>query len=362
MAFFSKKHLPFFLGALLFIAIVAFAGHWFLQGRFIENTDNAYIESEISALSPQVAGLVSQVFVEENQRVNKGDVLLSLDSRNYQAKVAQAQAQVASAKANIETLKKQLELQEHVIAQNKANSTRAIAEQKLSKSDVKRYQQLEKRQQISRQQLEKSETLLEQSDANISASQSGLAAAKSSYEVLQAQVVQAQSTLQSANAQEHFAQLQLEHTKIIAPFNGVIGNKHVEPGQFVQPGLQVLSLVPLPSVYITANFKETQLAHLAIGQAATVSVDALGDETYQGHLISFAPASGSRFSLLPPENATGNFTKIVQRIPVRIRLNSTPDKLAKLRPGMSVVVDIDTRSNGVRPESGTGLSNALNAQ
>lgn len=362
MALISKKHLPYLLGILLLAGFIGFASYWFFHARFIENTDNAYIESEISALSPQVAGLVSEVLVENNQRVKKGEVLLRLDNRNYQAKLLQAKAQVASAKANIATLEQQLALQKHVISQNQAALERAKAEQKLSQSDVKRYKKLEKKQQISRQQLQKSETLLEQSNANIRASESALAAAKSTNQVLQAKITQAQSALKSAESVEHFAQLQLEHTNITAPFSGVVGNKHVEPGQFVQPGLQVMALVPLPSVYITANFKETQLAHLAIGQKAQISIDALDDETYKGHIISFSPASGSRFSLLPPENATGNFTKIVQRVPVRIRLDSSPDKLAKLRPGMSVVVDVDTRSLGQRPKTGAGLSDALNAQ
>lgn len=355
----NKHRTPLLIGLVLLLPGTGAATYWAAHGRYIESTDNAYIEASTTALSPQVAGIARTVPVRENTPVHAGDILLTIDDRDYRARLQQAEARQRAANAALARLDQQLNLQQSLIAEAKAARESALAEKERAEHDAHRYDELATTSAASRQQQEDARADARKARAELAANDARLQAARRQQQVLAAQRVEAEAALQQAKSDLELAQLDLDHTVIRAPFDGVVGNKQVEAGQYLRPGVQIMSLVPLPLVYITANFKETQLEHMQQGQQVTITVDAFPNQPISGEVESFSPASGARFSLLPPENATGNFTKIVQRIPVRIRVAGDTPLKGALRPGMSVVVDVDTRSNGERPQNGQGLAEAL---
>jgi len=332
--------------------------YWWNVLRFLQSTDDAYVQSDISLISPKVEGYIKKVRVAENQEVAEGAVLFVIDDRDFKAKVAQAEAAVATEEAIIATYESRLKLQQSMIDQAAAVVQSAEADLAREQQDYKRYSALLSTDFASRQRFEQAEADARKGEAAVAKSRAALAAEQNQLAVLRSQQREEQAKLQQARANLQLAQNDLDNTVIRAPISGVAGNRAGQVGQYVKAGTQLLSLVPLPRVYVTANFKETQLTHMRPGQLAEVSVDAYPDRTLEGRVESFAPASGAQFSLLPPDNATGNFTKIVQRVPVRIALPASGTLAGLLRPGLSVTVTIDTRGAA----EGDGLVGAAQAK
>jgi membrane fusion protein, multidrug efflux system len=320
--------------------------YWWTELRFYQSTDDAYIASDVSVISPKIEGYIKEVRVRENQAVKKGAVLFVIDDSDFAAKLAQAQAAVATEEAAVATYGSRLDLQQAMIAQAQATVESAEADLTRTQQDYKRYKALMSTDFASRQRFEQAQADARKAEAETAKSQAALAAAKSQLGVLRSQRQEEVAKLQQARANLALAQNDVDSTVIRAPVSGIVGNRAGQVGQYVRPGTELLSLVPLPRVYVTANFKETQLTRMRPGQRAEVWVDAYPGHPLAGRIDSFAPASGAEFSLLPPDNATGNFTKIVQRVPVRIAL-PRQDPLARLlRPGLSVTVSVDTRDQG----------------
>jgi membrane fusion protein (multidrug efflux system) len=325
------------------LALGAGAGwHWWTVWRFEQSTDDAYVQSDITVISPKVEGYIKQVRVAENQRVAAGQVLFVVDDRDFAAKTAQAEAAVATEAASVLTYDSRMQLQRSMIEESKAEIAAADAERVRTERDYQRYTQLAATDYASRQRLETAEADDRKAAAALLQKRAALAAAQDQLNVLRAQRDEEKARRQQIRAALQLARNDLDNTVIRAPVAGVAGNRAGQVGQYVKPGTQLLSLVPLPYVYVTANFKETQLTHMRPGQAAQISVDAYPDQPLTGRIESFAPASGAEFSLLPPDNATGNFTKIVQRVPVRIAVPADGPLARLLRPGLSVTVTVDT--------------------
>lgn len=340
------------LGALLF------AWNWWTVGRFIESTDNAYIEANMSLIAPKITGYVVEVPVVHNQAVRKGDILVRVDDRDYRARYDAAAANVAARRAAAIALTEQVKLQDSLIAEANARLQGAEAERVRSKADLDRYMQLATEGTVSRQRRDQAQADHAKAVASITASKASAAAERQRLTVFSSQIDEAKAAFQAAEADLKLAEIDLENTVIRAPIDGVVGNKQVELGQYLRPGQQILAVVPLRDVHVVANFKETQVAQMKIGQPVKLKIDAFKGQAVTGEIESFSPASGSRFSLLPPENATGNFTKIVQRVPVRIRVTSQ-DLVGALRPGLSVTVEVDTRTKGDETtKDGQGLAAA----
>jgi membrane fusion protein, multidrug efflux system len=335
---------------LIAVALLALAGaaeggwYWWTEGRFFESTDNAYVQSDISPVAPKIQGYVREVRVVENQRVAAGDVLVVIDDRDYAAKVARAQSQLDEQRAAITTVDAETVQQRSMIDQAAAGVASAEADRVRAQLDLTRYRGLVKTAVASQQRLETAEADAHKNDAAVTKAKAALAAEQSRLPVFATQKREAEAKLGQLQAEFDLARIDLDDTVIRAPVAGIIGNRGVQVGQLVKPGTQLLAVVPLPAIYVVANFKETQLAHMRPGQTVTIAVDAFPDAALTGMVESFAPASGSQFSLLPPENATGNFTKIVQRLPVRIAVPADNPLRGLLRPGLSVVVDVDTRA------------------
>ena len=332
--------------------------YWWNVLRFLQSTDDAYVQSDVSLISPKVEGYIKEVRAADNQEVAEGAVLFVIDDRDFAAKVAQAEAAVATEEAMVLTYGGRLDLQRALIEEAQATLNSAEADLARAQQDYKRYSALLTTDFASHQRFEQAEADARKAEAGVARSRATLAAAQNQLAVLRSQRHEEEGRRQQARATLQLAQNDLDNTVIRAPISGVAGNRAGQVGQYVKAGTQLLSLVPLSRVYVTANFKETQLTHMRPGQLAEVSVDAYPDLTLEGRIESFAPASGAQFSLLPPDNATGNFTKIVQRVPVRIALPADSRLAGLLRPGLSVTVTIDTR--GVA--EGDGLVGAAQAK
>ena len=332
--------------------------YWWNVLRFLQSTDDAYVQSDISLISPKVEGYIKEVRVADNQEVAEGSVLFVIDDRDFAAKVAQAEAAVATEEAMVTTYGSRLDLQRAMIEEAQAMLESAEADLSRAQRDFTRYSALMSSDFASRQRFEQAQADSRKAEAAVARSRAALAAAQNQLAVLRSQRHEEEGRRQQARATLQLARNDLENTVIRAPVSGVAGNRAGQVGQYVKAGTQLLSLVPLSRVYVTANFKETQLTHMRPGQLAAVSVDAYPDLTIDGRIESFAPASGAQFSLLPPDNATGNFTKIVQRVPVRIALPANSPLTGRLRPGLSVTVAVDTRDSG----DGDGLVGAAQAK
>ncbi|WP_051329931.1 HlyD family secretion protein [Niveispirillum irakense] len=338
------------LGLLLAIPLLAGAAYggwnWWQVGRFIESTDNAYVEADIILLSPRVDGHIAQLLAVENQVVAEGDVVARLDDTDYKAKRDQAYARRDAASAAIANIDSRLALEETLIARAAANVASAEAEQQRAGADAKRYVALADRDFASQQKLSTTKADAAKAGAALRAAQAALTAEREQVDVLRTERVSAQANLAEAEAALALAENELEKTVLRAPRAGVIGRNNARVGQYVRAGTQLMALVPVQDAYITANFKETQINRLRIGQPVTIHVDAYPGLEVTGRVASLSPASGAQFSLLPPENATGNFTKIVQRVPVRIALPAKGPMAGRLRPGLSVEARVDTRHDG----------------
>ena len=332
------------------VALVVLGGigtygyNWWTDGRFYETTDDAYVQSDMVAVSSRVPGQVADVLVADNQMVHRGDVLVRLDDRDLQVALAQARADVGSAEADIHALQAQLRLQSSTIAAAEADVTSADASAAFAKSEFTRYADLVRTGTGSVQRAQQADADIKGRDAAAARARSALEGARGQTEVLQAQLGRAQAALLHAKASADQAGLNLSYGAVVAPVDGAVGDRSVRTGQYVSAGTRLLDVVPMEQgLYVVANFKETQLARMGAGEAVTLDFDMIGGKPFRGVVDSLAPGSGAVFALLPPENATGNFTKIVQRVGVRIRL-LPDDRLAQLRPGLSVTVAVDGRT------------------
>jgi membrane fusion protein, multidrug efflux system len=317
--------------------------YWWTAGRYLVSTDDAYVGAKNTTLSAKVSGYVSYVMVEDNAHVRTGDVIAKIDDGDYALAVESARGKAVTQQATIDRIGKQVGAQQAAIDQAKAQLASAEAGATRAELELARQQSLAARDYASKQSLEAAQASKLQTAASVQGAQAAVEAAEANTQVLKAQQEEAARTLKELNTALAKAERDLSFTVIKAPMDGVIGNRAMQVGDYVQPGQRLASLVPLDAVYVDANFKETQLAKLKPGQPVKIAVDSMGGEKIDGTVVSVAPASGSVFSLLPPDNATGNFTKIVQRVPVRIQV---PGELAErgiLRPGTSVVVNVDTK-------------------
>ncbi len=332
-------------GAVPLVALTAaWYGHqWWTVGRFIESTDDAYVGGDITVIAPKVAGFISAVAVTDNQAVHAGDLLLRLDDRDYRAALERASAAVAAQQAALANLDATRHLQEAIVTEARAGIAAADAEAARTEFDLVRYRRLASNEFASAQRLQQADADHKQAVAAADQARATLAAAERQLEVIDAQKQAARAALAEAAAGRKIAELNLGDTELRAPIDGVVGNRSARAGAFATVGAQLMSLVPAKGLWIDANFKESQLALMRPGQPAAVEADVLPGEVFSGHVASLAPATGAQFSLLPAENATGNFTKIVQRVPVRILLDGDADTLGRLRPGLSVTASVDQR-------------------
>jgi membrane fusion protein (multidrug efflux system) len=339
----DRRRVLLLSGAVLLILAGVWFARWWTVGRFIEKTDDAYLQADNVTVAPKVSGYIAEVLVEDNQTVEAGQPLVKLDGRQYQAMLEQASAAIAARKADIERGQAELLQQKANIAQAKAQVTGARAVLSHAIEQVKRYEPLVASGAESGERLADLRNAQNQANATLEADLAAVMSAERQPATTQAQIDQARAQLDAAAASVRQAQLDLGDTVVRSTLAGRIGDRTVRVGQFVQPGTRMLTIVPVQDVYLTANFKETQIGLMRAGQPATISVDALPGKDLDGTVISISPGTGSQFALLPPQNATGNFTKIVQRVPVRIRLKLTPEARQVLIPGLSVVVHVDTR-------------------
>ena len=335
---------------LLVVAAIAIIGgvFWYARyksvGQYMQSTNDAFIQADAVTVAPKVSGYVDKVFVGENQDVKAGQPLLQIDTRDYSAQTAQIQAQIGVARANAEGVQAQIREQQAAIDRARAELRAAQSDAAFAQAEVTRYTPLAASGAESRERLSQLQHQARQATARVASASAALAAAQRRVGTLNAQVQQARSQGQAAKAQLDAAEVNLGSTLIRASIAGRVGNKTVRVGQFVQAGTRTMSIVPVSQLYIEANFKETQLGLMRPGQPVKIEVDALPDVEIKGHVESVAPGTGAQFSLLPPQNATGNFTKIVQRVPVRIAVDADPQTRSLLVPGMSVEVVVDTRS------------------
>ncbi|HWZ36929.1 MAG TPA: HlyD family secretion protein [Bradyrhizobium sp.] len=330
------------LAALGFIVVATtYWNEWTGDAR-IQVTDDAYVRADLTRLSSRVAGEVLKVTFDDFQRVKAGELLIQIDPADYQALVDQADAAVIGAQAALDNLANQIELQYATIAQAEAARLSAEALEVEARQEQERQQSLEQTDAGTRQRLEQATAAYAKSQADVSASRAVIAAQRHQLEVLQGNKKQRAADVEAAKAALDAAKLKLGYTRIVAPFDGVTSERQVQPGDYVNIGTNLINVVPLPNVYVMANYKETQLTHVKPGQPVEIKVDTFSRDTLHGRVERIAPASGSQFALLPPDNATGNFTKVVQRIPVRIALDKGQPLLDRLLPGMSVVTSIDT--------------------
>ncbi|WP_354688804.1 HlyD family secretion protein [Aeromonas sp. 19NY04SH05-1] len=340
----QHKKIPLLAAMVLALLGLLFAGYWYLHGRYFESTDNAYLQSEVTGISSKLSGYISEVLVTDNQSVKAGQLIARLDDREFQSQVAEAQADLHLIQATIENLAATRVQQLSLIQQAEARVASAEAEQLRARQQVQRIGQLNQRHYSSQDSLDEVRASLQVTQAQMQEAKAALQAARERLLVLDAEAKQNQAKLALSSAQLEQARLELSYTELRAPADGIIGKRSLREGLYVQSGMQVASLVPLQQVWVEANFKETQLAHMQPGQKVEVILDAYPDQPVEGIIDSLAPATGAKFALLPPENATGNFTKIVQRVPVKIRIPEPGPLAGKLRPGLSTEVIVDTRT------------------
>jgi membrane fusion protein (multidrug efflux system) len=334
---------------------LAGAGHfgwdYWTVGRFQVSTDDAYVKADSTTVAPKVSGYIASVMVGDNEPVKAGEVLAKIDDRDFRVALDQANADLEAAKAAVSTKLAAITAQQSVI--DAAQATIAVDQATLTfaEQDDKRYAQLASNGYGSVQNAQQAASRLAGGRAAVARDNASLANATKQLDVLRAELTQAQATVTRDEALRSQAELNLSYTTITSAVDGVVGNRTLRVGQYVQAGTQLMAVVPLSAAYIVANYKETQLADVHPGQPVAISVDTYPGVTFNGHVDSIAPASGQEFALLPPDNATGNFTKVVQRIPVKIVLDPASGFAGELRPGMSVYPTIETKPQAVRTAS-----------
>jgi membrane fusion protein, multidrug efflux system len=326
------------------VAGAADFGHgYFTTGRYLESTDDAYVKADSTIISPKVSGYIAEVLVGDNQPVKTGQLLARIDDRDFRTALNQARADVASSEAAVRNLDAQIALQQPVIEQETADVAAAEANLQFAQEERARYDDLMKSGSGTIQRAQQTDAARREKIAQLQHGKSGLLAAQRKVDVLTTDRAKAVAQLDRARAVEAQAALNLSYTEISAPVDGTIGARSLRVGQFVQAGTQLMAVVPLDAVYVVANFKETQLTHVRNGQPVEIRIDSFHGTKLKGHVDSLSPASGLEFALLPPDNATGNFTKIVQRVPVKIVLDDH-SLSGLLRPGMSAEPTVDTKA------------------
>ncbi|PZU08834.1 HlyD family secretion protein [Sphingomonas sp.] len=334
---------------IIVLVVLIGGGGWLLYrqlvGRYYEETNDAYVRGDSVTVSSRVSGYVEQLFVTDNQDVRAGAPLLRLDARDYSAQVAQYKAQQGVAAANADNIRATISEQEAAIAQTRAELDSAIATQRFADGEVARYTPLAASGAETREKLASLRRQAEESHAKVAQGRAALVSAERRVASLHAQIRQAEAQGASARAQSSAASVNLNSALIRASIGGRIGDRSVRVGQYVQPGVRLMSIVPVDALYVVANFKETQIGDMRPGQPAEIRVDALPGVDLHGHIESISPGTGAEFSLLPPQNATGNFTKIVQRVPVRIAVDAAPDVRRRLIAGLSVHVTVNTKGD-----------------
>ena len=313
-------------------------------GRFLVSTDDAYVKADITTIAPKVSGYLTDVLIGDNEQVKAGQVLTRIDDRDFKVALDQAKADVAAAKATAESKRAQLDVQQAVIEAAQATIAVDTATNTFAGQENKRYTDLAATGYGSVQNAQAAQSRNASAEAAIQRDRANLISALKQVDLLKAELAQADAASARAAALQHQAEINLGYTTITAPIDGVVGDRTLRPGQFVQAGTQLMSLVPATGAYVIANYKETQLTDVHTGQPVDVTVDMFPGQVVHGHVDSLAPASGQEFALLPPDNATGNFTKVVQRVPVKITLDGNAPIL--LRPGMSVIPTIRTHARG----------------
>ena len=328
-------------------AVVVVAGgiwlfHYQTRGKYFEDTNDAYIQADAVTISPKISGYVDAVLVGDNQDVKAGQPLVRIDPRDYDAQARQYQAQIDVAKANAENVRATIGEQQAAIAQAQAQLASAAADAAYAEREAARYAPLAASGAETKEHLATLRNTAAKARAAADAQRAAVTSAQRRIGALEAQVQQASAQGEAAKAQLAAAHVNVGSTVLKASVDGRIGDRTVRTGQFVQAGTRLMSVVPLSKLYVTANFKETQIGLMRPGQPATIEVDALDGTKIRGHVESISPGTGAQFSLLPPQNATGNFTKIVQRVPVRIAIDAGPEARRVLVPGLSVTVTVDT--------------------
>ncbi|HWA62174.1 MAG TPA: HlyD family secretion protein [Caulobacteraceae bacterium] len=355
MAILPRRFVPLAVGGVMVLAVAAGAAWWWTERQRFESTDNAFVEADIVQVSPQVAANVAEVLVTDNQHVAPGQVLVQLDPSTIQARLDQAAANVESQAAAVKAVDDKARLEEAMIAQRQAGVASAEAQAEMARADMDRYRALAGQGWAAPQKMQSQKATLGQAAAAVDQARAALEAERRTAAALASSRAQTVAQTAAARAAAAQARIDLEHTVIRAPIEGVVGARAVRAGQLVQPGMTLMALVPLGRTYGVANFKETQVARLRIGQPVEIRADAFGKRAIAGRIESFAPATGSEFALIPVENAVGNFTKVTQRVPVKIAVTGGP-LAAALRPGLSVEVKVD-----VSDQSGVSFADAAGA-
>lgn len=335
--------IPIILGIILLVgAIFGVREYLYLQNH--EDTDDAQIDGDISPVVSRVGGYVDTILFEENQHVTKGQILVKLDSRDYQIKLEQALAAQRGASAGVNVSQSQISTSAASSSTAKANAEAAKVKLWKAEKDFSRYANLIKEGAITQQQFDQVKAERDATKATYEAALDQYRAASSQVGATRSQLQISATGVDQRQADVDFAKLQLSYTTITAPTSGIVSRKNIQKGQLVQAGQSLFSIVNDNSIYVTANFKETQLNKLSAGEKVEISVDAFPDEKIEGEIYNFSPATGAKFSLLPPDNASGNYVKVVQRVPVKIKINARPELLTKLRPGMSVKASVHTNN------------------
>jgi len=342
MATIRRVTIPFLAIVIVGSAVASVIIDWdsWIAGAAHQSTDDAIVNADISTLSAQISGTIKSVPVADYQKVTKGTLLAEIDPRTYQAAVAVASANLASANATLANLANQIDLQKAVIDAAEAQHVSALAQQTQADEEYRRQTDLGGA--TTQQAVQQAEAAAVQAAASVRSTAAATSQQQAQLKVLQGQQPLLRAQVEAAQGNLDTAKINEGYTRIYAPFDGMLGKRLVHEGDFVTAGTGIFSEVPLPNVYVTANFKETQLSRMAAGDKAEIRVDTFPGQILRGTVVDLSPASGSIFALLPPDNATGNYTKVVQRIPVKIAIDADQPLLTELRPGMSAIVTIDT--------------------
>ncbi|MDG9927043.1 MULTISPECIES: HlyD family secretion protein [Pseudomonas] len=339
-----QRRLSIFAIVLVLIALGLF-GHWLLVGRFHESTDNAYVQGEITRVSSQLGARIEKVLVTDNQQVEKGQLLLTLEAADFRLELERARAALATREAELAQAQSRLDQQGSLIAASRADVAAGQATLSRTQIDLSRAQALRKPGFVSEERVTTLSADSRVARSQLSKAEADLAAQHQQVDALQADIKRLNAQIANARADIEQAELNLRRTEIHAPISGVIGQRSARSGQVVQAGAYLLSIVPSDDIWVQANFKETQIGRMQPGQVAELTFDAYPDTPIEGRIDSLFAASGAQFSLLPPDNATGNFTKVVQRIPVKLTFAADNPLKGRIRPGMSVEVNVDISSD-----------------
>lgn len=338
---------PLAVGAVTAVAVAVGGGLWWVDRQKYETTDNAFVSADKVTIAPLIDGYVAEVLVDDNQAVTPGQVLVRIDPVTIKARLAQAEANARALEAAVAQVDDKARLEQAMIAQRAAAVASADAQARFARAEMGRYGQLAQAGWVSPQRAQNARTAQDQAQAGVSEAKAALEAERRVAQSLGSAREQSVAQAAAARAAAEQIRIDLSRSEIRAPTAGVVGARSVRVGQYVRPGGALMSLVPLQQAYVVANFKETQVARLRIGQPVEIHADAFGSEVIRGRIASFAPATGAEFALIPVENAVGNFTKITQRLPVRIAIDRDQKLAGGLRPGLSLKVKVDvTRDTG----------------